>query len=1036
LRRILRALGLLAFLAASAPPADAAADAAATCQAAMLRAMGRMLDAELGCWATQRKNPDADPGATGVAACRAAAESVFRTAYTDALFVDPDACTLIAPAGEVIEDLALEVDGLVDAISGDFDGAEKAERTLHASLLNATGDAFAGAFGAESKDATKGDEPKRLSARSKARSKLLSSFDKALLKAAGVPYTGLGGTATADEVDRIADEFAAATAPASYAMAGTIRVADGSFVDSDVNDPNSPPVSNDGFASAQLLPVPAAVGGYVNLAGRGPAGNSRQSGDPSDFFQVSLAAGQRVSLRFADPQQADLDLCLYDGAQLLLDCSTGIAETEELLAPASGEFFVEVFAFEGCACGSSYVLTIGQALASAGDTGVRLSDEFVPGELIVSLAATAALRSGPAPAAAYEPSLGLEAVGGATDREMLFRLPASGAARAAALATLAAPAPPARFARLSAAQREKLDTLLALKALRARADVASVEPNRLRHAQLEPNDEFYGLQWHYPLINLPAAWDLTTGSASVEVAVIDSGVLFGHPDLAGQLSSAFDFDFVSDPSRSLDGGGIDAVAEDPGDGGGIQPSSFHGSHVAGTIGARTDDGTGVAGVSWDVTIVPVRALGLFGSGTSYDVLQAVRYAAGLANDSGTSHAVDVINLSLGSTGFSNAEQLVYDQVRAAGVIVVAAAGNNDSSQPFYPASYDGVVSVSAVETRRQKAPYSNFGPNVDVAAPGGDTSADRNGDGYADGVLSTVADELAGRFAFAFYQGTSMASPHVAGVAALMKAVNPSLQPDAFDTLLSSGQLTTDLGAAGRDDVFGHGLIDARAAVEAAGASAPTDPILLVSPTSLNLGTTLTQASFQLRNGGAGSLTIDSVTDDQLWLSVTGSGLGTYQVTVNRAGLADGTYTGTVSITSSAGAASVSVVMAVLSGAPSPDAGFHYVLVIDPDTFETVAQFDVTADGGEYEYALESVPGGSYLLYAGSDTDNDLFICGTGEACGAYPTLGTPDLVPLTGDRTDLDFVSGFLQTLGTLSAGDGTAPRALRRLDRRLGLR
>ena len=141
--------------------------------------------------------------------------------------------------------------------------------------------------------------------------------------------------------------------------------------------------------------------------------------------------------------------------------------------------------------------------------------------------------------------------------------------------------------------------------------------------------------------------------------MIDTGALFGHPDLAGQLSSAFDFDFVSDSSRSLDGGGIDSNAEDPGDGGGVQPSSFHGTHVAGTIGASTNNASGVAGVAWDVTLIPLRALGLFGSGTSFDILQAVRYAAGQANDSGTSHLVDVINLSLGGTGSSSAEQNVY-----------------------------------------------------------------------------------------------------------------------------------------------------------------------------------------------------------------------------------------------------------------------------------------------------------------------------------------------------------------------------------------
>ncbi len=156
---------------------------------------------------------------------------------------------------------------------------------------------------------------------------------------------------------------------------------------------------------------------------------------------------------------------------------------------------------------------------------------------------------------------------------------------------------------------------------------------------------------------------------------------------------------------------------------------------------------------------------------------------------------------------------------------------------------------------------------VDVAAPGGDTAVDRNGDGYADGVLSTSEDDSRGAPSiYVFYQGTSMASPHVAGVAALMRAVNPALTPALFDTLLASGALTTDLGTAGRDDIFGHGLIDARKAVEAAAGTTPDTPFLLVSPTGLNLGTSQTQTSFQVSNGGGGTLTIASVTDDQPWL--------------------------------------------------------------------------------------------------------------------------------------------------------------------------
>jgi serine protease len=995
-----------------------------------------MLQSELRCFASYYKGGAAD--AATLDACRDGAASTFESAYQSAVdAAGANVCTLDDPATTVSADLAGEVDGLVAAISGDFADTSKAERTLHASLLNATGSALAGALGAESKDAKKSDEPKRLTARSKTRDKLLSSFDKAIAKAAGsVAYTGDSAGEVADEVDHIADELAAATAPVSYAISGTIQAADGSFVDSDVNDPNTSPVSNDSRAAAQPVPVPAALGGYVNRPGTGPDGNSQQSGDPEDFFAVSLAAGQRVNLRFADPSSADLDLFLYDGT-FLVGISEGLAETEEILAPYSGDFFVRVLAFGG---GASYVLTLGQTLASAGPTGARLVDEFVPGELIVTLDAKAArLAAGPpAAAAAFEASFGMQALAGAADREMLFRLPAGESARAATLAGLgAAPAREAnaeRYAGLSAEEREKLDTIYAMKALHQRPDVASVDLNFIRRAQATPNDSFYSLQWHYPLINLPAAWDLTTGNDAVEVAVIDTGALFDHPDLAGQLSTAFDFDFVSSSSQSLDGGGIDNDAEDPGDGDGVQPSSFHGTHVAGTIGARTNDGeTGVAGVAWDVTLIPLRALGRFGSGTSYDIMQAVRYASGQPNDSGTSHTVDIINLSLGGTGSSTAEQNVYTAARNADVIVIAAAGNNNSSQLFYPASYTGVVSVSAVETRRQRAPYSNFGSEVDVAAPGGDTGADRNGDGYPDGVLSTLADEGAGTFNFVFYQGTSMASPHVAGVAALMKAVDPALTPAEFDALLTSGALTNDLGANGRDDSFGHGLIDARKAVEAAGAIASDDPILLVNPTSLNLGTTLTTASFEVSNGGGGALTVSNVSETEPWLSVSpSSGLGTYTVTVDRTGLADGTYTGTIGVTSSDGSASVSVVMSVLASAGTPDAGYHYVLVIDPNSFDTVAQVEAEAVAGEYSYDFSGVPSGNYLLYAGSDTDNDFLICGTGEACGAYPTLGSPELVEITADRSGLDFVSGFLQTLGTTTgagAGDGSPREGLRRL-------
>ena len=183
--------------------------------------------------------------------------------------------------------------------------------------------------------------------------------------------------------------------------------------------------------------------------------------------------------------------------------------------------------------------------------------------------------------------------------------------------------------------------------------------------------------------------------------------------------------------------------------------------------------------------------------------------------------------------------------------MVAAAGNENSSVPSYPAAYNNVVSVSAVDYQNQRAPYSNFGPSVDVAAPGGNTSVDRDGNGYPDGVLSTLVDDITGTRtnSYAFYQGTSMATPHVAGVAALMKSVNPGLTASDFDALLVSGDLTIDAGTAGRDDIYGYGVIDALNAVKAAnGGTIPGT--VLASPTFINLGTTLTSSTITLSQLG------------------------------------------------------------------------------------------------------------------------------------------------------------------------------------------
>lgn len=802
----------------------------------------------------------------------------------------------------------------------------------------------------------------------------------------------------------------------SGSASGTITASVRFAADGDVNDPAADYIPNDSFAQAQKLPNPVILGGYVNLPQTGFAGRSSTNGDPSDFFAVDLSTGQAITLYISDSSEADLDLVLYDANQTIVDAAVGPAAVKSLTAAVDGTYFVEVRAAAGA---SIYNLTIGRPAPAAAANVPRLSDEFVPGEIIVSFHGSQRASS----AAAIADSIGMTAQAGAPGREMLLAVDGDGAwQRAGRL--LGIPEDQFRVRAADSGLHRKLQTLQMIRALRQRPDVKSADPNFIRRISAAANDPQFALQWHYFLINLPQAWDVTTGSASVIVAVVDSGVLLNHPDLQGRLTAGFDF--IRNPDISGDGDGIDSNPDDPGDkspGG----STFHGTHVAGTIAAATNNAQGVAGVTHATQIMPLRALGIGGLGTEFDVLQAVRYAAGLANDSGTlpPQKAAIINLSLGGSGFSQAAQDVFTAARAQDLIVVASAGNESSTAPSYPAAYDGVVSVSAVDINANLAWYSNSGPTIDLAAPGGDTTADLNGDAFPDGVLSTCGDDTSVpiRFAYCFFQGTSMASPHAAGVAALMKAIFPALTPDAFDQLLINGLLT---GAAGRDDQFGYGQIDAFLAVAAAndlagGAALP--PTIIAKPAFLNLesgGAAAQSVDLEIRNGSQTPMTIAAVSSDPAatWLSVAeknvdANRLGIYSVTANPVSLTPGVYAANITVTATDPAvrpAAVPVRLQVFSPVSGGNVGVVYVLLVDPETLVTIAQDTVPFDAatGQYPYAFTGVPDGIYRIYAGTDADNDGFIGDPGEALGAYLTVDQPAAVEMPGAGTALDFAVGF----------------------------
>ncbi|MDW8327011.1 MAG: S8 family peptidase [Anaerolineales bacterium] len=370
--------------------------------------------------------------------------------------------------------------------------------------------------------------------------------------------------------------------------------------------------------------------------------------------------------------------------------------------------------------------------------------------------------------------------------------------------------------------------------LAALPEVEYAEADRRVQALAIPNDLRYGEQWHYlaPVmgtygINLPGAWDITTGTITLIIAVIDTGLVFDHPDLVGRTVAGYDF--ITSSFTGNDGNGRDPDASDPGDwnsagecgaGSGARNSSWHGTHVAGTIGAATNNGIGVAGINWVSKIQPVRALGKCG-GTISDVVDAIRWSAGLpvAGVPTNPTPARVINLSLGSVEpsvCSLSQQNAINDATAAGAIVVAAAGNSANDAGNYsPGNCANVITVAATNRDGNRAGYSNFGATVEISAPGGS-----GGMGSPNAVLSTLnqgtTSPVPNNAFYQFYQGTSMAAPHVAGVASLMLSVNPNLTPAQVLSLLQSTATPFPSGSTCSTTTCGAGILNAAAAVQAA----------------------------------------------------------------------------------------------------------------------------------------------------------------------------------------------------------------------------
>jgi serine protease len=913
---------------------------------------------------------------------------------------------------------------------------------------------------------------------------VVSSATVTTLPAEWRPAVGAGGTRGA------------------YEVSGLLSVSETAAVDSDTNDVNQPGWrSNDTLATAQVVANPVTIVGYLNLPGRGPSGRNQAAGDTADVYRATLQAGQVIELEFAsDPSRIDLDLLVFDEAGALVGYGAGTGRYECVRIARGGTYAFAAAIYQGVAGATHYTMRVSAPGAITGCANQTQADAgLIDGEVIAAAGASDPVRAAKSLAAA---------TGGAvlakgtlqSERLALLRLPESPGARAAAVGEVTARAlerlrlapkslPLGADSRLLAelpeSVRRLVETVIYAKRLAQSGDYAFVVPNERVHAlqagqpvgAWPPNDPLYGNQrWHYEQIALPAAMASvialpTRPTRRPVVAVIDSGVVADHPDLQGQVVGGFDF--VSDPARGLDGDGVDPNPDD------LAPSTartvFHGTHVAGTIAAATGNGNGVAGVAPMALVMPLRALAWDAGaqavvGSSFDIAEAMRHAAGLpASIPGVpapTRTADVVNLSLSSArACGEPYASTVQQLLARGVLVVAASGN-DAGPVSAPANCPGVIAVAATDAQRQRAPYSNAGLEVSVAAPGGNTAASTTGNGQPDGVYSTSAQWTQGARtpSYRVLQGTSMAAPHVSGVLALMRWVNPAITQAQIRNLLESGALTDDIGAPGRDTSFGFGLINARKAVDAAIATlAPTaggpGPVpapsgqIEASPAALDLGATRSEATLVFRRVGASTETITRLDGSSDVITVVANPdaydpatlLGSYLIRANRDALAPGgTAFPTVTAQTSAGRR-ITVQVAVqrrAAGLAFGDYGPVYVLAIDADdpNGRTVAMATVAAaSGGVYRYTM-TVPGTRRItVLAGTDPDNDGFVCDAGEVCGGYPVIGqTRVLEPAVG-LTGIDFavapqgaIPAAANAPGPGVAGGGPAMRRAREVGAR----
>lgn len=538
----------------------------------------------------------------------------------------------------------------------------------------------------------------------------------------------------------------------------------------------------------------------------------------------------------------------------------------------------------------------------------------------------------------------------------------------------------------------KLDRVEAeslMRQIASNPNVEYVEVDKLNKPLLTPNDTSYSQQWGYQDsdagIRANEAWNTTSGVGSV-VAVLDTGIT-NHSDLNANILPGYDF--IIDTAVSNDGNGRDADPSDPGDWitanqcGGIhaaQSSSWHGTHVAGTIAAVTNNGKGVAGVAYGAKVVPVRVLGTCG-GYDSDIADAIVWASGgtVSGVPANANPAEVINLSLGGSGAcgTTTQNAINGAVSRGTTLVIAAGNDNVNVSNASPANCNNVVAVGSVTSTGARSSFSNYGALIDIAAPGST-------------ILSTLntGTTTPGSETYVNYSGTSMATPHVAGVVALIQSVSATPKtPAQVEALLKS---TARAFPSTPSQAIGAGIADAKAAVDAAGGGGGTNVAPTANFTSSASGLTVSftdtstdsDGSIASRSWSFG----DGTTSTTANPSKTYSAAGTYTVTLTVTDDDGATNTKTASVTVSSGGGGGTVLsngVPVTGLASGAGTSLNYTIVVPAGA----SNLNIVTSGGTGDVDL--------YVKAGSAPTDTVYDCrpyksGNAETCTfATPTAGT-----------------------------------------------